>query len=95
MKRNQRCAFHPDGWAKRISDTTDQSSRSLHPCGVNEVQNDLDTMSGSSGAPIISAEDGTVIALHHCCGWRGMALAAERDAEQRNKAINIKDMVED
>lgn len=64
---------HPAGWGKRIAMKTDAGwgtvlSLTSTGCTTNQVAYALDTQGGSSGSPVISFNDNTVVALHHCGG---------------------------
>lgn len=63
---------HPLGWGKRLSLYTDRgmplSIKTLEKeqCGIRGLSYGGDTQGGSSGSPVISFTDHSVVALHHC-----------------------------
>ncbi|ETV95413.1 hypothetical protein H310_11288 [Aphanomyces invadans] len=64
---------HPRGRGKQVAamhGTTPGviTSLTLSGCAPNQAGYMLDTQPGSSGSPVISAVDNTVVALHHCGG---------------------------
>ncbi|EQC38017.1 hypothetical protein SDRG_04447 [Saprolegnia diclina VS20] len=68
-------AGHPRGSPMRIASTTDGgvpgtivSTNVADSCSTNAVGYLLDTESGSSGSPVLSTTDNSVIALHNCGG---------------------------
>ncbi|TYZ63734.1 hypothetical protein PybrP1_003703 [[Pythium] brassicae (nom. inval.)] len=71
---------HPSGWGMRIAAKSDDgapgsvTSLTTSGCAVDQVAYDLDTRAGSSGSPIISTTDNSVIALHHCGGCPNTAI---------------------
>jgi hypothetical protein len=90
---------HPRGWAKRIASVVDGGEKavikSLHGttgCGENQVGYIADTQGGSSGSPVLSTEDNTVIALHHCGGCENTGVdITDVIADLKEKNIEIKD----
>lgn len=71
---------HPSGWGMRIAAKSDNgglgsvTSITMPGCAVDQVAYDLDTRAGSSGSPVISTHDNSVIALHHCGGCPNTAI---------------------
>ncbi|ETI49858.1 hypothetical protein F442_06498 [Phytophthora nicotianae P10297] len=70
---------HPAGWGKRIAMKTDSGwgtvkSLTMGGCATDQVAYYLDTQGGSSGSPVLSWSDNTVIALHHCGGCPNTAI---------------------
>ncbi|KAF4038095.1 Trypsin-like peptidase domain [Phytophthora infestans] len=70
---------HPAGWGKRIAMKTDSGWRTVKSltmdgCATDQVAYYLDTQGGSSGSPVLSWQDNTVIALHHCGGCPNTAI---------------------
>jgi len=70
---------HPAGWGKRIAMKADSgwgtvTSLTMGGCGTDQVAYYLDTQGGSSGSPVLSWSDNTVIALHHCGGCPNTAI---------------------
>lgn len=92
---------YPMGYAKRIASYTDDNSsttikavNSSDVCGEHQVEHDTDTEPGASGSPLLSDEDNTVLAIHHCGGCNNMAIDV-RDilADLENKSIAIRDLI--
>ncbi|KAG7385339.1 hypothetical protein PHYPSEUDO_001641 [Phytophthora pseudosyringae] len=74
---------HPSGWGKRIAMKTDSgwgtvTSLTMGGCATDQVAYYLDTQGGSSGAPVLSWSDNTVIALHHCGGCPNTAINSHK-----------------
>ncbi|GMF18363.1 unnamed protein product [Phytophthora lilii] len=70
---------HPSGWGKRIAMKSDSgwgtvTSLTMGGCADNQVAYYLDTQGGSSGSPVLSWSDNTVVALHHCGGCPNTAI---------------------
>ncbi|EEY69192.1 uncharacterized protein PITG_05393 [Phytophthora infestans T30-4] len=70
---------HPAGWGKRIAMKTDSGwgtvkSLTMDGCATDQVAYYLDTQGGSFGSPVLSWQDNTVIALHHCGGCPNTAI---------------------
>ena len=67
---------HPLGYGKRIAMYDGNMNVSIlatdvqdfNNCGDNVVTHNGDTISGTSGSPLLSRLDHTVVALHHCGG---------------------------
>ncbi|RLN50215.1 hypothetical protein BBJ29_000509 [Phytophthora kernoviae] len=80
---------HPAGWGKRIAMKTDSdwgtvTSLTMGGCAVDQVAYYLDTQGGSSGSPLLSYYDNTVVALHHCGGCPNTAINAYKLVNDMN-----------
>ncbi|GAB9471685.1 hypothetical protein Gpo141_00008887 [Globisporangium polare] len=83
---------HPSGWGMRIAAKDDNgigvvTSLTMGGCAVNQVAYNLDTRAGSSGSPVIAANDNNVVALHHCGGCPNTAINSNKivaDLRARN-----------
>ncbi|KAG7395197.1 hypothetical protein PHYBOEH_004132 [Phytophthora boehmeriae] len=74
---------HPAGWGKRIAIKTDSgwgtvTALNMGGCAKDQVAYYLDTQGGSSGSPLLSYSDNTVVALHHCGGCPNTAINANK-----------------
>ncbi|KAG7395196.1 hypothetical protein PHYBOEH_004131 [Phytophthora boehmeriae] len=74
---------HPAGWGKRVAMKTDTdwgtvTSLRMGGCAPDQVAYYLDTQGGSSGSPLLSYSDNTVVALHHCGGCPNTAINANK-----------------
>lgn len=89
---------YPGGEEKRIALQSDMEEGNIprikklnaSPCfdfEIDEVGYLADTNGGSSGAPVISYNDNSVVALHHCKNCM--------ECECLNKGINIADIIKD
>jgi V8-like Glu-specific endopeptidase len=92
---------HPRGFPKRIAIVEDdglpatvKSLNGSNSCGVNQVGYTADTEPGSSGSPVLSAVDNTVVALHHCGGCENTAVNIMYVVNDlRNKGVELGDML--
>lgn len=82
---------HPEGWGKRIAQKANGTLakvEALNGVGCSttaQVSYSLDTRPGSSGSPVLSSGDGSVIALHHCGGCPNMAINANKIVKDMNE----------
>ncbi|KAF0725978.1 hypothetical protein Ae201684_015643 [Aphanomyces euteiches] len=84
---------HPMGWGKHLAVVDGNkpgtiTTLSLSGCATDQAGYMLDTQPGSSGAPVLSMKDNTVVALHHCGGCPNAGIQSQKlIADMRRRGV--------